>query len=620
MSIRRRIINGYIIVLGVALAGTVTGLLVGNRHQHRALQLRQAATLERKQLTDLKIKTLQNRPAQQIAPYLDDPEQFDLAKTQFFARLDDIEKILQSYHQSHELYVDLGLENSSVTSARSPGDRHAHHAGSKDTHDYQQFNQSIENYQDAITAFRQEAELFFRDVEPFIGGSPSNLSIAEQKLLNFVETQEFKTFIDFADQVKPYIQQVDVQEQNAEFESLVAENLRNKIILGSLITSVLIALGIALYTSQAIAQPILKIIQTAQQVTNEKDFSLQVTKPDIGGEVRTLATSINALITQVQLLLEELETKNVDLEDALAQLHSQQTKLVQSEKMSSLGELVAGVAHEINNPVNFIHGNLYHAQIYAKDLLSLLDAYQAHFPDVPPDLEDEIEASDLPFLREDFPKILESMGIGTDRIRGIVLSLRNFSRTDEAEFKTVNVHEGIDSTILILQHRLKAHSDRPKIEVTRNYAQLPPIDCFPGQLNQVFMNLLSNGIDAIEDQHKAQKQEGMADYVGQFVIRTELVDAEWFSICIKDNGKGVPLNKLGRIFNPFFTTKAIGKGTGMGLSISYQIITENHGGELSCTSTLGQGSEFVIRLPLNQKGKLPNATMAEAESISSSPV
>lgn len=621
MSIRQRIINGYIVVLGVALVGTVTGLFVGNRYQRQALLLRQAATAEWKQLNALEINILQNRPTKQLSPYLSDSEQFDIAKTQFFAGISDIETNIRAYRETHGQDLELNHGSSSTYGGKSAGDRHLYNNGVEDDDGHQQFQILIHDYERKVIAFRQKAELFFQDIEPLIGGSSTDILNAEQKLIELVQTPEFDAFIEFVDQLEPYIQQVDFREQSAEFDSLVAANLRNKIVIGSLITSMLIALGIAIYTSQAIAQPILKIVQTAQRVTNEKDFSLQIAQtPDRDAEVQTLATSINALITQVRLLLEKLETKNVDLKDALTQLHSQQAKLVQSEKMSSLGELVAGVAHEINNPVNFIHGNLYHAQTYAKDLLSLLDAYQAHFPDVPPDLEDEIEASDLPFLREDFPKILDSMGIGTERIRGIVLSLRNFSRTDEAEFKTVDLHEGIDSTLLILQHRLKARSDRPEIEVVRHYAKLPLVDCFPGQLNQVFMNLLSNGIDAIDDQYLLQKQQGVEDYQGQFTIRTELVDEQWGNICIADNGKGIPLHKLNRIFNPFFTTKAVGKGTGMGLSISYQIITENHGGELSCTSTLGKGSEFVIRLPLSQKGRPANSRMAETESIPSSPV
>ncbi|NJN72098.1 MAG: HAMP domain-containing histidine kinase [Limnothrix sp. RL_2_0] len=622
MSIRRRIINGYIVVLGVAFLGIAMGLLIGNSKQQQALELRQAAINESKQLNALRINILQNHPTQQFTANLDDLEQFELAKTKFFDGLVEVEKIINSYREIHDLYVELNIEASLAPSSKSAADRHTEHSEMEhhDHDEYYEFHQLIQDYRDVVVAFRQKADIFFQEIEPLISGSPGDILIAEQKIIDFSQSQEFKTFIDFADQLQPYVQQVDVRKRNAELQSLRSTHLRNRIIIGSLLTSILIALGIAIYTSQAIAQPILKIIQTAQQVTNEKDFSLQIAQPEIDGEVRTLATSINALITQVQLLLEQLEAKNVDLEDALNQLHKQQAKLVQSEKMSSLGKLVAGVAHEINNPVNFIHGNLYHAQSYAQDLLSLLDAYQAHFPDIPPDLEDKIEDSDLSFLREDFPKTLESMGLGTERIRGIVLSLRNFSRTDEAEFKTVDVHEGIESTLLILQHRLKEHHDRPKIEVIRNYAELPRVDCFPGQLNQVFMNLFSNGIDAIEDQHMAQQQQGMTDYVGQFMVRTELVDAEWVSICIKDNGKGVPLNQLSRIFDPFFTTKAIGKGTGMGLSISYQIIAENHGGELSCISTLGLGSEFVIRLPLRQKHKSSKARVVAAAITSPRPV
>jgi two-component system, NtrC family, sensor kinase len=286
-----------------------------------------------------------------------------------------------------------------------------------------------------------------------------------------------------------------------------------------------------------------------------------------------------------------LEEQSLELNQAFTDLKRTQTQLVQAEKMSSLGQLVAGIAHEINNPVNFIHGNLSHVQDYAHNLLGLMQLYQTQYPNPAPIIQTEIEAIDLEFIQTDFPKILDSLKMGTDRIRQIVLSLRNFSRMDEAEFKPVDIHEGIDSTLLILQHRLDARRGSESIQVIRDYGDLPLVECYPGQLNQAFMNILANAIDALEE---------VRENPGQITIQTFLVDLEWVKIVISDNGTGMSEPVLRRIFDPFFTTKSVGKGTGMGMSISYQIITEKHKGKLDCFSVLGQGTEFVIQIPIRR--------------------
>ncbi|PSN20091.1 histidine kinase, partial [filamentous cyanobacterium CCP5] len=286
------------------------------------------------------------------------------------------------------------------------------------------------------------------------------------------------------------------------------------------------------------------------------------------------------------------------LEQALKELRETQLKMVQSEKMSSLGQLVAGIAHEINNPVNFISGNLQHVEEYAKSLLSIVEIYQR--PSLVPQasVQAEIETFDLPFIQHDFPKVLRSMNVGTDRIRNIVLSLRNFSRMDEAEFKSVDIHEGIESTLLILQYRLKGKGDYPQIQVVKNYGGLPPIECYVGLLNQVFMNILSNAIDALEDRSKSA-ENALGENAAQITIDTSVVEGNWARIAIADNGGGIPEQLRNKIFEPFFTTKPVGKGTGLGMSISYQIIVEKHQGTLECFSTPGQGTEFVITIPIS---------------------
>lgn len=295
---------------------------------------------------------------------------------------------------------------------------------------------------------------------------------------------------------------------------------------------------------------------------------------------------------------EQLRQQAHNLEQAFQELQQTQSQMIQAEKMSSLGQLVAGVAHEINNPVNFIYGNLSHLDEYIQDLLNLIHLYEQHGLNQHPMIQNTLEAIDLEFIQEDLPKLLSSMRVGTDRIRQIVLSLRNFSRMDEAEFKAVDVHDGIDSTLMILQHRLKDRPERPGIQITKEYGPLPLVECYPGQLNQVFMNILSNAIDAIEEQQHNCTIGDKPAQPNHITLRTQQLDQQWIRITIADDGPGIAESVLQRLFDPFFTTKPVGKGTGMGMSISYQIVTEKHQGRLYCNSALGQGAEFVIEIPV----------------------
>ncbi len=277
-----------------------------------------------------------------------------------------------------------------------------------------------------------------------------------------------------------------------------------------------------------------------------------------------------------------------DLEQAFCDLQQAQTRLVQTEKMSSLGQLVAGVAHEINNPVSFIYGNVKPATRYADSLVSLLKQYQTHYPDPPKEIAEQLEELDFDFMTDDLLNLLASMKLGAERIRQIVSSLRTFSRKDEADKKSVDIHEGLDSTLLILGHHLKAQQNRGAIEVIKHYGHKLPVVCYAGQLNQVFMNVLGNAIDALAEVDNPQ-----------LTILTEFKDDQAI-IKISDNGSGMPEAVRSQIFNPFFTTKPIGKGTGMGLSISYQIVTERHGGSITCDSSAGSGTTFTIQIPQQQ--------------------
>jgi two-component system, NtrC family, sensor kinase len=400
------------------------------------------------------------------------------------------------------------------------------------------------------------------------------------------------------------------------------EHLGRLFLLGS---SIVAAIGFLI--ARTITRHLKVVTQVAQQVTQESNFDLQapVTTQD---EVGILAISFNQLIQQVKQLLAEqyeanqklevysqrleekveertqaLRKKNIALNHTLQELRLTQSQLIQNEKMSSLGQLVAGIAHEINNPVNFIYGNLKYTDDYTQQLLWLIQLYQKHYPNPEREIKNAQQEADIEYLTEDLPKILTSMKIGANRIREIVLSLRIFSRLDEAEFKIADLHEGIDSTLLILQHRLQSQSvdakqlvdrHRPQITVIKEYGEIPKVQCFAGQLNQVFMNILANAIDALEEAF----QKGLCP---EPTIRISSAQVnENVVVHIADNGTGIPEAIQSHLFDPFFTTKPVGKGTGMGLSISYQIITEKHGGSLRCISSPGQGAEFVIAIPIRE--------------------
>ncbi|WP_190486001.1 PAS domain S-box protein [Microcoleus sp. FACHB-831] len=316
-----------------------------------------------------------------------------------------------------------------------------------------------------------------------------------------------------------------------------------------------------------------------------------------------LAIALNQaeLYTQSQESALQAQAKSLELQQTLQELQRTQTQLIQTEKMSSLGQMVAGVAHEINNPVNFIYGNLLHTADYTSDLLGLIQLYQEAYPQPTLEITDKIESIELDFLTEDLPKMLHSMEVGAERIREIVKSLRTFSRLDEADMKSVDIHENIDSTLMILLHRLKAQAAHPSIPVIKEYnSNLPMVECYAGSLNQVFMNILSNAIDAIDDFNETRSFEEIQVNPGKIWIITEILESNRVAIRIKDNGPGIPANVLPRLFDPFFTTKTVGKGTGLGLSISYQIVVERHRGDLRCISSPGCGTEFVIEIPLRQ--------------------
>ena len=347
------------------------------------------------------------------------------------------------------------------------------------------------------------------------------------------------------------------------------------------------------------------IFMTANSDTDSKVTGLSIgavdyiTKPFHEEELLARIKTHLQLRNLTKTLEKRVAERTVALSRALKDLQESQLQLVQTEKMSALGQLVAGVAHEINNPVGFIHGNLRHASVYFQDMINLIDLYQRHYPNPVPEIQEEIAAIDLKYMLSDLPNLISSMKEGVQRIRNISTSLRTFSRADSDRKVSCNIHDGIDSTIMILKYRLKASKDRPDIQVIRDYDNLPELECFLGQLNQVFMNLLANAIDALEESNVGRTYIEIEANPNQVLIQTTLNENKnHILIRIKDNGMGMSADVQQKIFDHLFTTKPVGEGTGLGLSIARQIVVEKHGGTLEVNSAIGQGSEFIIKLPI----------------------
>lgn len=548
MRIGQKISYGYALAIGIAIFGTAAGQRLGDYFRKQALVQVNVAQQQQQLLQNLQNTVFEARShAAKLPTVLGNAVGLQYEYDRFLWKINEA-KILISESQFF---------------ARQNPDKLATEEA--------EFQAILNKSARVIDYYAQLINLQLKEAE--VGNLQRNsIESAQLQMLRTSSGQESMVLDNFAQSLTELISAVEIHKQQGAQALEEAEGLRNRIIIGSMLISALIAVVLADKTSRAIAQPLETVTNVAQQVARESNFNLQVpvtTQDEIG----VLAVSFNQLIQRVSEYTQELK-------------HTQ-SQLIQTEKMSSLGQMVAGIAHEINNPVNFIGGNIDYANQYIQDLADLVTLYQEYYPNPPDAIIQHIEDIELEFLREDLPKTLSSMKMGADRIHEIVVSMRNFSRSDDGNMKSADIHEGIDSTLVILNHRLKQG-----IQVIKQYGKLPGVECSPAQLNQVFMNVIGNAIDALEEVKKGDK-----GYSPTIWISTEVTADNTVTVKIRDNGPGIAPGCAQQIFDPFFTTKSIGKGTGLGLAISYQIVAKHHG-KIEVNSQIGQGTEFVITLPV----------------------
>ncbi|QEI41296.1 Sensor protein ZraS [Dolichospermum sp. UHCC 0315A] len=549
LRIRQKIVLRYTLSLGIAVLGTSGGLLVGNSYFQRARNKTILINQEDILLNNLQRGILGSFIHQQkIIATLDQPDKLPKEIAELNTEIDKLEIQFTKFQNFTQIQKNGNLSDWS------------------------------QKYQRNINSYIQLLKELVEEVSQLDAQSNKNPEI-KQLILKKYQIKNVEKFSDFAYSLETLREPIKQTKEQANLAYNHALKVQDVIIIVSMATSILIANILALSTSKIITQPILEVTNIARKVTNEENFDLQISI-NIQDEIGDLANSLNLLIQQVKHLLEIQQAES-------------QSKLIQSEKMSSLGQMLAGIAHEINNPVNLISGNLIHAHKYVDDLFRLLKTYQSEIPQTPPQVQAVAEEIDLEFLAEDIPKLFQSMTIGAERTKEIVRSLKDFVRVDENKSQLLDIPFCLDSTLLILNNRLKN-----KISVIKNYGEIPQITGYTGLLYQVFMNLLSNAIDAIEEK-SAQNSE----FSPAINITTERQENDWVLIKIIDNGSGIPPENQQKIFENFFTTKPRGVGTGLGLAITHEIVVKKHQGKITFHSDSNQGTEFTIFLPISHSSR-----------------
>ncbi|MEG4531991.1 ATP-binding protein [Microcoleus sp. D2_18a_D3] len=573
LSIHDKICRGYALALCVAIGGTAVGMLVGT-YYYRITNNQVHIERESQLLNKLQVALLRTQNSQEWLIYgLENPQTFDRKYQQLQNNISTLKLLFSEFKKPNNLEQIEGIEK-----IRKTGDS------------------LLANYIFPLEIVNKKISK--------LPNNPAQQSIKRKLLLNF-ERDKIGLQLDRAvNDIAAIIDRAQVQEDAGRKELLRAQALRVQIILGSMGLSIVVAAVLAGFTSRAIAKPLAAVTKIAQQVTEESNFQLQVpvTSTD---EVGVLAASLNQLIQKVNQLLEELKSE-------------QQSKILQNEKMATLGRMLAGVAHEVNNPINFIYANIDPARNYVEDILDLLKTYETEISNPPAAVIAKGEEIDIDFLKKDLIKILDSMQVGAERAKAIILSLKDFSRLDEAAPHPVDLHACIDSSLLILNSRIKQG-----IEVVRHYGNIPTVEGYMGLLYQVFVNLLNNALDAVEEKAKMEKSSSekakkrsaseslqeAPSFSPRIVIATEYLDDDSVVVRISDNGTGIAPESQEKMFETFFTTKPRGVGTGLGLAIGREIIVKKHGGTINFWSEVGTGTEFSIALPIKHENLMQNTLL-----------
>ncbi|NES79954.1 MULTISPECIES: ATP-binding protein [unclassified Okeania] len=599
LSIAQKFGYSYAMAISVAVIGITLGLVISEEYERRVLQKLYVADKHSHLLNDMEKAVLGMRShPQNLVPALAKKIWFDFEKAKFLGYVNKVRENLEEL----TIFIDNHPQDLAI-----------------DTKEYRQL---LKSYKAATNSYFNYINNLWKQIDiPNL--KQEEILQAQQMIITSLSknkaTQIYRKFDRLSQELIAIVKVAEAQDYEAHAALKTVTQLQKKIIIISVLTSLGIATFLAIYISRLIANPIKQLAEVAQQVTKESNFQLQATV-NTKDEVGLLATSLNQLILWVgeythqlemshKTLENRVEERTIELTKALQQLKQAQSQLVQTEKMSSLGKMVGGVAHEINNPVSFIYGNTDYAKQYVRDLLQLIDLYQQHYPQPKPEIQEYIEEIDLDFLAEDFVKVLSSMKNGAERIKHIVQSLRNFSRLDESEIKFVNLQEGIENTLVILNNKIQ------HIKVIKNYGELSLVECYPAKINQVFLDIIFNAIDAINES-ESQFQDHQLDFVPTLKIQTEKIESDRVKISFWNNGPIIPAKIIEKLFDPFFTTKPVGQGTGLGLTNCYQII-QQHCGQIEVISNSEQGTEFTITLPtkMSDQTRSQETAILETESI-----